>query len=87
MGDIREGKAGLVPPHLRDRHYSGAAKLGNAVGYVYPHNDRDGVVAQQYPPDELVGADYYQPTDHGNEREIGSRLEKLRAIVRRGLKR
>lgn len=87
MGDVREGKAGLVPPHLRDGHYSGAAKLGNAVGYVYPHNDRDGVVAQQYPPDELVGADYYQPTDHGNEREIGLRLEKLRAIVRRGLKR
>ncbi|SLI00103.1 AAA ATPase [Mycobacteroides abscessus subsp. massiliense] len=87
MGDIREGKAGPVPPHLRDGHYSGAAKLGNAVGYVYPHNDRDGVVAQQYPPDELVGADYYQPTDHGNEREIGLRLEKLRAIVRRGLKR
>ncbi|SIM30465.1 AAA ATPase [Mycobacteroides abscessus subsp. abscessus] len=45
------------------------------------------MVAQQYPPDELVGADYYQPTDHGNEREIGLRLEKLRAIVRRGLKR
>ncbi|MGL5442834.1 MAG: replication-associated recombination protein A, partial [[Mycobacterium] stephanolepidis] len=45
MGDIRAGKAGLVPPHLRDGHYSGAAKLGNAVGYVYPHNDRDGVVA------------------------------------------
>ncbi|MEU9807203.1 replication-associated recombination protein A [Mycobacterium sp. NPDC050853] len=87
MGDIRGGKAGLVPPHLRDGHYSGAAKLGNAVGYVYPHNDRDGVVAQQYPPDELVGADYYQPTDHGNEREIGTRLEKLRAIIRRGLKR
>ncbi|MUM18458.1 replication-associated recombination protein A [Mycobacterium sp. CBMA271] len=87
MGDIRAGKAGLVPPHLRDGHYSGAAKLGNAVGYVYPHNDRDGVVAQQYPPDELVGADYYQPTDHGNERDIGARLEKLRAIIRRGLKR
>jgi putative ATPase len=87
MGDIRAGKAGLVPPHLRDGHYSGAAKLGNAVGYVYPHNDRDGVVAQQYPPDELVGTDYYQPTDHGTERDIGSRLDKLRAIIRRGLKR
>jgi putative ATPase len=87
MGDIRAGKAGLVPPHLRDGHYSGAAKLGNAVGYVYPHNDRDGVVAQQYPPDELVGTDYYQPTDHGSERDIGSRLDKLRAIIRRGLKR
>src|SRR6202020_2616419 len=30
MSDIRAGKAGLVPPHLRDGHYSGAAVLGNA---------------------------------------------------------
>lgn len=83
MGDIRAGKAGLVPPHLRDGHYSGAAKLGNAQGYSYPHDDPDGVVAQQYPPGELVGVDYYRPTTHGAEREIGGRLDKLRAIIRR----
>ncbi|BBY29632.1 replication-associated recombination protein A [Mycolicibacterium sediminis] len=83
MGDIRAGKAGLVPPHLRDGHYSGAAKLGNAQGYSYPHDDPDGVVAQQYPPTELVGVDYYRPTTHGAEREIGGRLDKLRAIIRR----
>ena len=35
MSDIREGKAGLVPAHLRDGHYSGAEKLGNAIGYKY----------------------------------------------------
>ena len=45
MNDIRAGKAGLVPAHLRDGHYSGAAKLGNAQGYRYPHDDPDGVVA------------------------------------------
>ncbi len=83
MADIRSGKAGLVPAHLRDGHYSGAAKLGNAQGYRYPHDDPDGVVAQQYPPDELVGVDYYRPTSHGGEREITGRLDKLRAIVRR----
>lgn len=83
MGDIKAGKAGLVPPHLRDGHYSGAAALGNAQGYAYPHDDPGGVVPQQYPPDELAGVDYYRPTSHGIEREIGSRLEKLRAIVRR----
>lgn len=83
MADIRSGKAGLVPAHLRDGHYSGAAKLGNAQGYRYPHDDPDGVVAQQYPPDELVGVDYYRPTSHGVEREITGRLDKLRAIVRR----
>jgi putative ATPase len=83
MSDVRAGKAGLVPPALRDGHYSGAEGLGNAVGYKYAHDDPDGVVPQQYPPDELVGVDYYQPTSHGAEREISGRLDKLRAIIRR----
>jgi putative ATPase len=83
MGDIRAGKAGLVPAHLRDGHYSGAEKLANAVGYKYAHDAPGGVAAQQYPPDELVGVDYYRPTGYGAEREIASRLEKLRAIIRR----
>ncbi|MHA3022223.1 replication-associated recombination protein A [Mycobacterium sp. BMJ-28] len=83
MADIRAGKAGLVPAHLRDGHYSGAAKLGNAIGYKYAHDAPGGVAAQQYPPDELVGTDYYRPTTHGAEREITTRLDKLRAIVRR----
>ncbi|BDX32698.1 ATPase AAA [Mycobacterium antarcticum] len=83
MADIKAGKAGLVPPHLRDGHYSGAAALGNAQGYSYPHDDPDGIVPQQYAPDELVGVDYYRPTTHGVEREIAGRLDKLRAILRR----
>jgi putative ATPase len=86
MNDIKAGKAGLVPPHLRDGHYFGAAELGNAIGYVYSHDDPDSVVPQQYPPDELVGMDYYRPTDHGAEREIAKRLERLRAIIRNVVK-
>lgn len=81
--DVRAGKAGPVPSHLRDGHYSGAAGLGHAQGYRYPHDDPDGVVGQQYPPAELVGVDYYRPSGRGAEREIGGRLAKLRAIVRR----
>jgi putative ATPase len=83
MADIKAGKAGLVPPHLRDGHYSGAAALGNAQGYKYSHDEPDGVVPQQYPPDELVGVDYYRPTGHGAEREIAGRVDRLRAIIRR----
>jgi putative ATPase len=83
MSDIRAGRAGLVPPHLRDGHYSGATALGNAVGYVYSHEHPDGVVPQQYAPDELVGVDYYHPTGRGAEREIAGRLDRLRAIIRR----
>ena len=83
MATSRRARPGWCPPHLRDGHYSGAAALGNAQGYKYAHDDPDGVVPQQYPPDELVGVDYYRPTNHGAEREIGSRLDKLRAIIRR----
>lgn len=81
--DIQAGKAGPVPAHLRDGHYAGAGALGNAQGYSYSHDAPDGVVAQQYPPDELVGVDYYRPSGRGAERDMAGRLERLRAIIRR----
>ncbi len=84
IGDIRAGKAGPVPAHLRDGHYSSAARLGHGQSYRYPHDDPDGVVGQQYPPDTLIGADYYRPTNRGAERALAARLDKLRAIIRRG---
>ena len=82
MADVRAGAAGPVPPHLRDGHYAGAQKLGNAVGYRYPHDVEGAVLAQQYPPDGLVGRDYYEPTTHGAERVLAERLPKLRRVVR-----
>jgi putative ATPase len=80
--DVRAGATGPVPPHLRDGHYAGARRLGNAVGYRYPHDAADGVLAQQYPPDDLVGRDYYRPGRHGAERALAERLPKLRRAVR-----
>jgi putative ATPase len=82
MADVRAGATGTVPPHLRDGHYAGAQKLGNAVGYRYPHEAPDGVLTQQYPPDELVGRDYYRPSTRGAERAVGERLPRLRRVVR-----
>jgi putative ATPase len=82
IADIRAGKAGRVPKHLRDAHYPGAKRLGHGKGYAYPHDDPIGVVPQQYLPDPLRGAVYYTPTEHGNEREVSARLAKLRRIVR-----
>ena len=82
MADVRAGSVGAVPAHLRDGHYAGAQKLGNAVGYRYPHDTPDGVLAQQYPPDDLVGRDYYAPGTHGAERTLAERLPKLRRAVR-----
>ena len=56
--------------------------MGNAVGYQYPHDDPRGVLAQQYLPDELVGTEYYEPTDHGAEKRINDFLGRLRGILR-----
>ncbi|MDH6237305.1 replication-associated recombination protein A [Cryobacterium sp. CG_9.6] len=82
IADIRSGKMGRVPKGMRDAHYPGAKRLGHGKGYLYPHNDALGVVTQQYPPTELTNVRYYEPTEHGNEREISARLAKLRRIVR-----
>ncbi|HWB37203.1 MAG TPA: replication-associated recombination protein A [Rugosimonospora sp.] len=82
MSDVRAGRAGLVPAHLRDAHYAGAQRIGHGAGYQYPHDDPRGVVTQQYPPDDVVGRDYYQPTGHGAERAVRDRLPKLRQVVR-----
>ncbi len=83
LADVRAGRIGLVPPHLRDAHYAGAAKLGHGKGYVYAHDAPHGVAAQQYLPDELAGARYYVPTDHGNEAQIADRLAMIDDLLGR----
>jgi putative ATPase len=82
QADVRAGLAGAVPAPLRDAHYPGAKKLGAGKRYVYPPDVPDGVATQQYPPDELVGRNYYEPTGRGAERTIVERVAKLRSILR-----
>lgn len=82
MADVRAGAIEAVPSHLRQGRYTGAQDLGNAVGYRYPHRVPEGVLKQQYPPDGLVGRDYYRPTQHGQERSLSERLRQLRRVVR-----
>jgi putative ATPase len=82
QADVQAGLGGAVPMPLRDGHYAGAKKLGHAQRYQYPHSVAEGIVAQQYPPDELVGRDYYTPSGRGAERSLAERLPKLRAAVR-----
>ena len=79
LADVRDGKAGPVPPALRS---TTASVPGRAPRYRYPHDAPDVLLEQQYPPDELVGRDYYEPSNRGGERALGERLPKLRAAVR-----
>ncbi len=78
LEDVRKGLAGPVPPHLRDGHYKGAAKLGHAQGYVYPHDLPEGIAEQQYAPDALKDRAYYAPTRHGAEARYADAVEWTR---------
>lgn len=82
MEDVRKGLAGPVPPHLRDGHYKGAAKLGHAQGYVYPHDVPGGIAAQQYAPDAIAGRRYYEPTRYGAEARYADVVERVRERLR-----
>ncbi len=79
LADVREGRLVPVPVHLRDAHYRGAKQLGHGEDYQYSHNEEDGVAAQAY-----LGVDreYYRPVDRGFERELGQRLDAIRAKLR-----
>ncbi|MEJ7635704.1 replication-associated recombination protein A [Aeromicrobium sp.] len=82
IADVRAGKIGAVPPALRDAHYAGAKKIGHGHDYLYAHSDPRGVVGQQYAPDGVDGATYYEPGDHGAEAALAERLARIRAILR-----
>ena len=75
---VRNHKIGVVPNHLRDAHYKGAAKLGHGIGYKYAHDYQDHYVKQQYLPDELLGTTFYEPTENGYEKNIKEYLERIR---------
>nr|WP_239062135.1 replication-associated recombination protein A [Streptomyces sp. SID13031] len=83
IADVKAGKIGPVPSHLRDAHYAGAKKIGHGSSYQYSHNDPRGVVGQQYAPDVVDKVDYYQPTRRGGEAAYAEALTKIREILRK----
>jgi len=68
-----------VPVHLRDRHYSGAKRLGHGEGYQYAHDHEEGIAEQDYLG---IEREYYRPVDRGFEQELAKRLESIRAKLR-----
>ncbi len=67
-----------VPAHLQDAHYKGAQNLGRGTGYKYAHDYPGHYVKQQYLPDEIQDARFYEPGELGYEKEIRERLNQLR---------
>lgn len=86
IADIRSGKVGDIPMHLRDGHYAGSKVLGH-VGYKYPHDYPIGTfggwVKQDYLPEKMEGTHYYQPIEAGEEKRLAAIYHKLEEFKRR----
>ena len=77
--DIHTGATGDVPDHLKDSHYQGAKDLARGIGYQYPHNFEDAWVNQQYLPDKIKDAHYYQPKASGKyEQALGQQYYRIK---------
>ncbi len=78
IADIRSGKSGDIPKHLKDAHYQGASSLGRGVDYKYPHDYPGGWVYQQYLPDTIKNKQYYSPKETGKfEQAMKQVYEKI----------
>ena len=72
LAQVKQGGFGDVPAYLKDAHYKGAAKLGHGVDYQFPHDHPQDWVAQQYLPDRIKDAQYFQPKQNGRfEQALG----------------
>ena len=79
MENVRSHPA-AVPAHLQDAHYGGAGKLGRGLDYKYAHNYPNHYVAQQYLPDGIKDAKFYEPGDNGYERQIKEWMEYIKKV-------
>ena len=81
MENVRNHKT-TVPVHLQDSHYKGAKNLGHGVGYKYAHDYPNHYVEQQYLPDEIKDAKFYEPTDMGYEKNIKEYMNKIKGTIK-----
>ncbi|MDD6284342.1 MAG: replication-associated recombination protein A [Firmicutes bacterium] len=78
ISDIRAGRSGDIPSSLKDGHYGGAKKLGNAIGYKYPHDYPNSYVDQQYLPNEIKDAKYYNYGNNKNEQAFKAYWDSIK---------
>ena len=93
IADVRAGRGGPVPLHLRGSGYAGSARVAASAAaagagpadavYRYAHDAPEGVATQQYLPDDLSGrVDYYRPTGRGFEERLATRWTWLKGLLR-----
>lgn len=77
MDNVKKYKT-TVPVHLQDAHYKGSAKLEHGIGYKYAHDYPNHYVKQQYLPDEIKDAVFYEASDNGYEQTIKAHMKRIK---------
>ena len=77
MDNVKKYKT-TVPVHLQDAHYKSSAKLGHGIGYKYAHDYPNHYVKQQYLPDEIRDAVFYEASDNGYEKTIKAHMKRIK---------
>lgn len=80
MADVRAGRTGDIPAHIKDAHYGGASKLGRGLTYQYPHAFPNHWVRQQYLPDEIKNAHYYDYGPNKTEQAAKVYWERIKGV-------
>lgn len=84
MEDVRQGKSGDIPPHLKDASYTGAKKLGRGLTYQYPHNYPGHYLPQQYLPDAIKDKTYYRFGENKTEQAALAFRKQLTDLAKKG---
>jgi putative ATPase len=81
MKAVEEERAVAVPAHLRDASYAVLERISackKPAEYKYPHDYPGHYVSQQYLPDNLLGREFYIPSENGEEKAVKDLLESLK---------
>ena len=77
LSDVRAGKSGNIPRELQNVHADGTG-FEREQGYLYPHEFENHWVKQQYLPDSLADAHYYEPGDNKNEQAAKAYWDRIK---------
>ncbi len=78
IADLRAGKSGPIPRRLQNNHFDGEDNQNKGQFYIYPHTYPDHYVEQQYLPDVLKDAKYYNYGDNKNEQSFKSYWDNIK---------
>ncbi|MEG2097044.1 MAG: replication-associated recombination protein A [Pseudoflavonifractor sp.] len=77
LADLQAGKTGDIPRHLQNKH-ADSAGMEQDQGYLYPHAYPNHYVKQQYLPDALKNAKYYEYGDNKTEQAAKAYWDRIK---------